>query len=80
MLRNVNDILKKLYQRALCRACVARTLIDSSLKAKRKKVFLNAEKEAYAKSFRRAACDPDVTEMAELGMSDYNDQLNDYPY
>lgn len=67
----------KLYQQALDRANKMGCSVESMFADTLYEAFDQIELQEYAASFRRASADPELVEMAKMGMSDYVDQLKD---
>ncbi|MEP7269177.1 MAG: CopG family transcriptional regulator [Saprospiraceae bacterium] len=67
-----DELLEKLSQKAKSLSLPKNKLIESALK-----IYLDhLEKAEYIISYKRAAKDPDVLLMAEEGMADYLNQLD----
>ncbi len=67
-----DDLLRALTERAKALSLPKNRLMENALR-----LYLeHLEKAEYVKSYKRAAQDEDVLTLAEEGMADYLDQLN----
>lgn len=68
-----DKLYKELLQAALEQNVSKDKLVEKALKS----YFEAIDKKKYAKSFQRAAKDKEIMDIAEEGMSDYLELLND---
>lgn len=78
MKKVVLHISGELHQRVSDRANKMGCSVESVLVGTLNEAFDQMERQEYAASFQRASADPELMEMAEMGMSDYEDQLRGY--
>lgn len=66
------ELIAWLDQYAKSNRLSKRSIFEEALKAYR----YQKKKEAFKKGFKRAAEDAEMVELAEMGLEDYNEQLN----
>jgi len=67
-----NELIQWLDDYAKSHSISKRSVFEAALKLYRQK----KKREAFKQGFKRAADDIEMIEFAEMGLEDYNDQLN----